>query len=177
MKKKYIWIVVILVLASGALLLLNKKDKGPALTISSFEECVTAGYPIMESYPEQCATPEKSFTRYIGNELEKVNLIKIENPRPNQKVMSPLTIKGRARGYWYFEGSFPARILDANDKELAVIPLQAKGEWMTEEFVEFEGVLTFLKPDTKNGKLILQKDNPSGLPENDDYLIVPITFE
>ncbi len=26
--------------------------------INTFEECVAAGYPIMESYPEQCATPD-----------------------------------------------------------------------------------------------------------------------
>lgn len=25
--------------------------------IDSFEECASAGYPIMESYPEQCAVP------------------------------------------------------------------------------------------------------------------------
>src|SRR3989344_618363 len=26
--------------------------------IASFEECVEAGYPIMESYPRQCRTPD-----------------------------------------------------------------------------------------------------------------------
>lgn len=37
--------------------------------ISSFEECKAAGYPIMESYPEQCATPDgKHFTRDISDE-------------------------------------------------------------------------------------------------------------
>lgn len=34
--------------------------------ISSFEECKAAGYPIMESYPEQCATPDgKHFVRQL----------------------------------------------------------------------------------------------------------------
>lgn len=28
------------------------------LVISSFEECKRAGYPIMESFPEQCRTPD-----------------------------------------------------------------------------------------------------------------------
>lgn len=37
--------------------------------INSFEDCAAAGYPIMESYPERCATPEgKSFTRDISAE-------------------------------------------------------------------------------------------------------------
>lgn len=30
----------------------------PAVTISSYEGCVAAGYPILESYPEQCKTPD-----------------------------------------------------------------------------------------------------------------------
>jgi hypothetical protein len=35
-------------------------------TIESFEECARAGYPILESYPRQCRTPDgKSFTESI----------------------------------------------------------------------------------------------------------------
>lgn len=33
-------------------------------SINSFEECAAAGYPIMESYPERCSTPDgRAFTR------------------------------------------------------------------------------------------------------------------
>ena len=39
----------------------------PADGIDSFEECAAAGYPIAESYPEQCFTPDgRSFTRVIS---------------------------------------------------------------------------------------------------------------
>lgn len=39
----------------------------PADGIDSFEDCVRAGYPVAESYPEQCFTPDgRSFTRQIG---------------------------------------------------------------------------------------------------------------
>jgi hypothetical protein len=35
--------------------------------IDSFDECAAAGYPIAESYPEQCFTPDgRSFTRPIS---------------------------------------------------------------------------------------------------------------
>lgn len=35
--------------------------------ITSYEDCVKAGYPILESYPEQCKTPDgKTFTREIS---------------------------------------------------------------------------------------------------------------
>ncbi|MCI0597503.1 hypothetical protein L0Y34_00280 [Candidatus Parcubacteria bacterium] len=39
--------------------------------ISSFAECAAAGYPIMESYPEQCLTPDgKHFVRDVTSEPE-----------------------------------------------------------------------------------------------------------
>ena len=48
----------------------------PAKTLNSFEECIGAGYLILESYPRQCKTPDgRTFIEDIGNELEKINLI------------------------------------------------------------------------------------------------------
>jgi hypothetical protein len=48
-------------------------EKAVNTTIDSFEECAAAGYPIMESYPEQCMTPDgRSFTRDISNDDNQV---------------------------------------------------------------------------------------------------------
>ena len=54
---------------------------------------------------------------------------------------------------------------------------------MTEDFVPFSATLEFTSPYPgkgqdfmKRGSLILKKDNPSGLPENDDALEIPIQF-
>ena len=45
-----------------ATLVVNKKS-----TINSFESCVAAGYPILESYPEKCKTPDgRTFTKEIS---------------------------------------------------------------------------------------------------------------
>ena len=42
--------------------------------IDSFEDCAAAGYPVMESYPEQCRTPDgKLFVREIPEEDETDN--------------------------------------------------------------------------------------------------------
>lgn len=98
------------------------------------------------------------------------------NIKPNDVVKSPLTITGEARGNWYFEASFPARLLDANGKELAIKPAQAQGEWMTTEFVPFEVMLEFQPPSTNTGTLVLEKDNPSGLPEHANELRIPVWF-
>jgi len=148
-----------------------------SVSITDFESCAAAGYPVMESYPEQCRTPDgQTFTRDIGNELEKSNLIKVFKPRPSEEVISPLQITGEARGYWYFEASFPVELRDANGNVLVSYYATAEDEWMTEEFVPFKTTLEFAEPTTAAGVLILRKDNPSGLPEHDDALIVPVRF-
>ena len=100
----------------------------------------------------------------------------LENPKPNQEIASPLFIRGKARGTWYFEASFPAEILDNNGFLLGIVPVQALGDWMTENFVPFEATIPFSAPSTKNGVLVLIKDNPSGLSENDKEIKIPIVF-
>jgi hypothetical protein len=149
----------------------------PAEALNSFDECIGAGYPILESYPRQCKTPNgKTFVEDIGNELEKINLIQITKPRPNETIQSPLEIKGEARGYWFFEADFPVKLLDENGELIASGIAQAQGDWMTEDFVPFESILEFEVPETDKGVLILEKDNPSGLPENADELRIPVRF-
>ena len=112
------------------------------------------------------------------------DLIIVEKPKLDELVESPLLINGRARGYWYFEASFPIRIFDDNGIELGVAVAQAGGDpadsgagWMTEDFVPFAAILEFKKPSTERGVLVLQKDNPSGLPEHDAELRIPIGFD
>lgn len=146
-------------------------------SIDSFIECAAAGYPIMESYPRRCAVlGGPSFTEDIGNVLEQSSIIRLDNVQPNQTITSPLELKGEARGYWYFEASFPVELRDSDDLLLANGVATAQGDWMTVDFVPFTTTLTFSQPATATGKLILKKDNPSGDPANDDSLVVPVVF-
>ncbi|MEK7614829.1 MAG: Gmad2 immunoglobulin-like domain-containing protein, partial [Patescibacteria group bacterium] len=78
---------------------------------------------------------------------------------------------------WYFEASFPVELQDKNGNVIAQGPAQAQGDWMTDAYVPFEATLTFTKPaDGETGTLILRKDNPSGLPEHDDFVKIPVKF-
>ncbi len=94
----------------------------------------------------------------------------------NTVVTSPLTITGKAIGNWYFEASFPATLLDANGKILAQVPAQATADWMTTDYVPFSATLTFTKPTTATGTLILKNDNPSGDPIRDKSMSFPVKF-
>jgi len=152
-------------------------DAGGAVAIASFEDCVAAGFPVEESYPRQCRTPDgQSFTEDIGNALEVADLIVVEAPRPGDAVASPLTVRGRARGGWYFEAQFPVGLEAADGAVLAGTVAMAEGNWMTEDFVPFSATLAFEAPAGTTGRLVLRRDNPSGLPENDAQLVVPVRF-
>lgn len=177
-KKIPIFLIIIVVLGVIAYFIMFKPGEVPIVDINNFEECIVKGYPVLESYPRQCRTPDgETFTENIGNELEKQDLIWVSSPRPNTLVQTPLEIKGEARGYWFFEADFPVRLLDADGNELGTGIARTFSEWMTEDFVPFEAKLEFQAPTAKNGMLILEKDNPSGLPEYADELRIPITFQ
>ena len=94
-----------------------------------------------------------------------------------RKNRQPLIISGKARGNWFFEASFPVKLVDENGNELANGTAAAQSDWMTEDFVEFLATFEFTAPPTTAGTLILQKDNPSGLSEHNNQLIVPVEFE
>ena len=53
----------------------------------------------------------------------------------------------------------------------------AEGEWMSEDFVPFVSNLDFPIPETESGKIILKKDNPSGLPELDESIEAIVRFK
>ena len=106
-------------------------------------------------------------------------LIRVSAPLTGAQITSPLSITGEARGYWFFEASFPIVLVDWDGLIITEGVAQAEGEWMTEDFVPFVATLTFSAPinaPSNNGTLILKKDNPSGLPEHDDALEIPVTF-
>lgn len=144
--------------------------------ITDFNSCAAAGNAIMESYPRQCRAGNQVFAEKIGNELELTDQIQVDYPRPNDKIISPLVIKGQARGYWFFEASFPIILNDAKGQKIGQAIAQAQSDWMTSEFVGFTAQIEFSAPATTIGELILQKDNPSGLPQNAAELKIPIKF-
>ncbi|MDO8183667.1 MAG: Gmad2 immunoglobulin-like domain-containing protein [bacterium] len=111
--------------------------------------------------------------------------IKIVSPQPGEAVASPLVVTGTARGVWFFEASFPIVLVDWDGLIIAEGVAQAQSDpatgevnWMTEDYVPFMATLTFTRPSySDRGTLILKKDNPSGLPEHDAALEVPVKFK
>ena len=121
------------------------------------------------------AMPAGNSAEHSSSSVAVIEDIVINSPVAGTVVKSPLTITGNARGTWFFEASFPVRLLDDTGNEIAATHADAAGDWMTDAFVPFTATLTFTTA-AKTGRLVLQKDNPSGLPENDKIVNIPVKF-
>jgi hypothetical protein len=175
----YSTIAIIPIIVILAFTLPSKTAKTPVV-VTNFAECAALGNPVMESYPRQCRAGDKTFAEDVGNIIAKMELIRLETPQPGAMVSSPLTIKGEARGSWFFEASFPVVITNWDGLIIGEGVAQAQGDWMTTDFVPFTASLTFTADPaaySDRGTLILRKDNPSGLPANDDALEIPVIID
>jgi Immunoglobulin-like domain of bacterial spore germination len=175
-------LAVLLVIVLTFFFVSNKVD-APGLTeIKSFEDCAKAGYPIMESYPRQCKVPDgRTYAEEIVEKITYVNssadLIMVDLPFPGAVTGKTFSVSGKARGNWYFEASFPVEVRDSKGNVLVQKPAQAQSEWMTTDFVPFKVDLTVPESFIGPATLVLRKDNPSGLPEHDAFIMFPITIE
>lgn len=157
-------------------------DKGEVNEILSFADCEKAGYPVMESHPRRCSTPDgRTYAEELAVKPTYKNasedMIKVDLPEPGAVTGKEFSIIGTARGGWYFEASFPVQVLAEDGTILAQGPATAQGDWMTSEFVPFRIDIkvpaSYIGPAT----VVLKNDNPSGLPENDASVSFPITIE
>lgn len=118
----------------------------------------------------------QNITSSIKSQIEVPGLITVTSPKSYQKISSPLTITGQARGQWYFEGTAPVRLEDSSGQTIAKGHIAALEAWTTENWIRFSGELEFETPETQTGTLILENTNQSGFPENPYSLSLPVKF-
>ncbi len=199
MKSLYYAVGAVLVILTLGYLYLEKNTPAvQVVQIQSFEDCVKAGFIVMESYPRQCRTSDgRTFTEEIKNEevvvsatptpiLEQSKIIynnatadniTVDLPFAGAVVGKDFIIKGRARGGWYFEASFPVSVIDKDGKVLFQGPAKALGDWMTTEFVSFSVNVKVPEKYIGPANIILKKDNPSGDSARDASVTIPINIE
>lgn len=106
-------------------------------------------------------------------------MIVIDSPQAGTVITSPVTITGRARGPWFFEASFPISIVNWDGLIIGEGIATARDDWMTEDLVPFSATISYTvatQTPYARGTIILNKDNPSGLPEHDDFREIPVIF-
>lgn len=61
-------IAALIVVGIGGYFIFKYQQELKGQTINSFDECMKAGYPVMESYPAQCRTDDgRNFVQVIEN--------------------------------------------------------------------------------------------------------------
>lgn len=145
-------------------------------------DCIgSAGYSWCESkqkclriWEEDCPEFVDSMTE-LGD-IKDITEISVAFPLPGDLASSPLKVVGKARGSWFFEASLPVRLVTASGTTIVSHYGEAGDDWMTNDFVNFTSDLVFETTAT-SGYLIVAKDNPSGLPEYDNKITIPIKFK
>lgn len=139
------------------------------------------GFTLFKKYELQAPVIEQAgdTQEYADEKRELVahaHLIRVDNLVPGQKVTAGITVTGEARGYWYFEASFPVEVQLPSGEVLVASYATAQSNWMTSEFVPFTSTITVPADKLTSGEilLVLKKDNPSGMPENDDSITIPL---
>jgi hypothetical protein len=158
----------VFIIITGAIIFLSLK---PAPPVTNFTECEERGYPIMESYPRRCADPDgKTFTEEVGVPKGLI----VTSPEAGDELSGIVIVTGEAPGYWFFEAVFPMFIEDPSGNIVAWGYATATEDWMTENPVKFTGTVKVEEGYSGEAVLVLKKDNPSGLPENDDRVDIPV---
>lgn len=161
MKKRYILLIIIVVF--GLLFW--------AITWDSTKDVP----PLPDNTPPVSLEPEQK-------PAELADKIVVASPLPESTVSaSPIIIKGRARGTWFFEASASVDIVNWDGLIIGkgYVTVDEGYSWMTTDFVPFTGSVTYdatkLTP-YKYGWIIMRKDNPSGEPQFDASLEFKILF-
>lgn len=129
-----------------------------------------------EEKPRVMATSTVESVSSSTEEIVFINDIAVEliSPQNDELLRSPYRVEGRAKGAWFFEATLPIVLKTASGITLLETYGQADEDWMTSDWVNFHADLSFVSNGEKMGVLIIKKDNPSGLPENEAEVSYPV---
>ncbi|MDO8514177.1 MAG: Gmad2 immunoglobulin-like domain-containing protein [bacterium] len=125
--------------------------------------------------PVEAPTVSTSSPQATSDPLSKS--VTVTSPKANAAVEKKFIVAGSAPGTWFFEASFPVQVRDKDNNKIGQGVAQAQGDWMTTDLVTFTTTITLSGNYTGPATLVLLRDNPSGLPENDDSVSIPITIQ
>ena len=104
--------------------------------------------------------------------------ITVDYPKDNQEVSNPINITGKAVGNWYFEATFPIKLVDALGNVIAATTARALGDWATTSFVNFTASVEYNSASSSGPALIiLSNDNPSGNPDFSKSIYIPVMLK
>jgi len=173
--KRVLQVGLIIILAAVAWFWLpHLRPLEEPINVTDFSSCQQAGGNVLQTDPITCKMPDG---RTFAEEESAQPDVILDQPKYGDLVKSPLGVMGRARGTWFFEASMPVTLKDDTGKVLFQGPVQAIGDWMTTDYVPFAGTIPFDPGTAQYGVLIINKDNPSGNPDLDSSIAIPVRFK
>jgi hypothetical protein len=174
MKKEQFLLVVFLVIILSALVLrLMPREKYalrvPKVNTPPSSETVAISEVVKES---EIASSSELTLPEISTSSEVI----INKPIAGELIKSPLIVEGQAPGNWFFEATLPVKLIAANGDIILASYGKAQSDWMTTSSVAFKSISEFNTTAT-SGYLVISKDNPSGLPEYDASITIPVLFK
>lgn len=165
-----------LVIAGFALLTLGViliYKSANSVTVTSFDECAAAGYPIMESFPAQCSDGTQTFVQNIVEteiSSESGN-VRVTSPTRDGLISLPLTITGQGRA---FENTIDWRLLD-EDGTVLVSGFATADAQEVGGFGAFEVTSSYPEPKGTRGTVEVFTTSARDGSEQ-DVVSIPVTF-
>ncbi|MBI5457907.1 hypothetical protein HY971_04255 [Candidatus Kaiserbacteria bacterium] len=133
---------------------------------------------VLFAMPARVEAPTATSTPAVATSTQPLSArVVVTSPKANATVGNIFVVSGSAPGPWYFEASFPIKIVDKVNNFIGRGIAQAQGEWMTTDQVTFTATVTLDGTYSGPATVVLLRDNPSGMPENDDSVSVPIVIQ
>ncbi len=108
---------------------------------------------------------------------EKGSILILDNIKDGDTVDEGFQIKGRVSGEWFFEGTFPVRVLNTQGEIIESLIAASEGGWMTSNLVDFTFTLDLDLDKESIVKIVFEKSNASNLVENDDSASITVTVK
>ena len=157
----FIVVLLLIVIALLAWMLFVKSVEAPSV-------------PVATTTPSETTAPPGVSTS-VPRPLHE-NIV-VTYPKANASVPKTFTVTGKAPGSWFFEAQAPVMVQTPDGEKIAQGTANAIGDWMTTKLVDFKADISVNPAYSGPATLVLLKDNPSGLPENDDSLEIPIVIQ
>ncbi len=101
----------------------------------------------------------------------------LDNIKSGDTVDLGFEVKGSVTGDWFFEGTFPVRVLNQQGEIVETLSAEALEEWTTEEAVPFSFKIDMDLEEESIVVLKFEKSNPSDLEESNDSAEITVTLK
>ncbi len=170
MSKRALWVIIFLLFAAAVSLIMFHGMPTPTVVIPHSAQTSVSSSTMYES----ALSAPGSSTQAVSLS----DLVTVTSPARGANV-SGGTLKafGSAPRGWFFEAQFPVMVRALDNSVIDRATAQAQGDWMNESPVPFIVAVQISTTYHGPATLVFLKDNPSGLPQNDDSVEVPIVIK